>query len=196
MDDARFQEELRRFWDEIARGGPATPGDLDPEFAATIRRLHAMRDVPPPNPAYAKRLRESLMDATSVPVPFDLSQNPIANGLTAPRIGWTLPSVRPAPRTHRGRLVGSLATAALLLVTLVASLVAFGPLRPKPEARLPMMAAVATPSPGQPGCVPLAEPGRSRSRPARPGPSGDGSPGEHLGHRRPQQPVPDFLTRR
>ena len=150
MDEARFQDDLRRFWDEIARGGPATPGNLDPELAATIRRLHAMRDVPPPNPAYARRLRESIMNATSLPIPFESIQNQIANGLTVPQTGWTLPSARPAPPNRRGWPIGSLATAALLLVTLVASLFAFGPLHPKPEQRLPMIAAVATPLPDNP----------------------------------------------
>src|SRR5687768_9598958 len=85
MDDARFRTELRHYWDEIARGEAATPGDLDPDLAALIPRLHALPDVPPPDPTFASRLRESLMHATTTPLPLtDPRTNLGRNGQSAP----------------------------------------------------------------------------------------------------------------
>jgi hypothetical protein len=69
MEYTRFRSELRRFWDEIARGELARPGDLNPELAETIRWLHALDDVPPPDPIYATRLREGLMNAITLSLP-------------------------------------------------------------------------------------------------------------------------------
>ena len=93
MNDARFLTELRRYWDEIARGGPATPGALDPDLAATIRRLHALPDVPPPDPAFANRLEERFMQATTIPLPLaDPRARPGLNGRSAGSARpWTLP---------------------------------------------------------------------------------------------------------
>jgi len=57
MDEVHVDEELRQFWDAVPRDEPATPGDLDPALAETIQALHAFRDVPPPDPTYARRFR-------------------------------------------------------------------------------------------------------------------------------------------
>src|SRR5215216_1417761 len=126
MEDARFRSELRRFWDAIARGEPAASGDLDPELVDTIRRLHALRDVPPPDPTYCMRLRESLMHATSVSLPpADPFTQPVFNGQSAPPARPANLAALPRPR---GRwAVAQLATVALLLLTLISSLLVFGP---------------------------------------------------------------------
>src|SRR5829696_3682499 len=116
MDDARFRDEMRRYWDEIARGEPATPGDLDPELAATIQRLHALRDVPAPTTNYVKRLREDLMHATSTPL--TLTPEVSRNGRTPSHpFQLSVPPVwRPA---RRAWALTQLMTAALVVATLV-----------------------------------------------------------------------------
>jgi hypothetical protein len=126
MEDARFQAELRRVWDEIARGEPATSGNLDPELVDTIQRLHTLGDVPPPDSIYARRLRENLMHTTAIPLP-------LADPLARPGLNGQLPpaartAIRPPLPQVQGRwAVAQLATAALLLLMLVGSLLAFGP---------------------------------------------------------------------
>jgi DNA-binding beta-propeller fold protein YncE len=149
MDDARFQQELRRFWDEIARGEPATPGDLDPELTATIRRLHALRDVPPPDPIYARRLREDLMHTQTAPVLLDPRPRRVPNGSASPRIDWRTSPAFPRRRDRGGWALGSLVAAALLLLMLFGALIALGPLRPGDD-ELPGLAAVGTPVPTAP----------------------------------------------
>jgi streptogramin lyase len=150
MDDARFQDDLRRYWDEIARGGPATPGALDPEVAAAIRRLHALPDVPPPDPIYARQLRETLMHATTISLGrTDVSTNPSGNGRTAPGRRPILPALPVSPARWGP---AQFATALLVLVVLIGSLLAFGAGRPGPEPAEPagFPAVIATPATPEP----------------------------------------------
>jgi sugar lactone lactonase YvrE len=148
MDDARFLTDLRRYWDEIARGGPATRGDLDPRVAATIRRLHTLPDVPPPDPAYARQLRENLMHAGTIPIPRESMQNIVPNGRGVPHIGRQAPQAFAGPWSRRGWTFGALATAALVTVMLVGSLFMFNRFRPFRPEHVPIIvpAIVATPS--------------------------------------------------
>jgi hypothetical protein len=149
MEDARFHAELRRFWDEIARGGPATPGDLDPELVERIRRLHALGDVPPPDPTYATRLRETIMHATAIPLPHpDPLARPNLNGRSTPPARRA--NLRALPVSPGRWVLAQLATAVLLVLVLVGSLIAFGPLRPNSEGDLARLAAVGTPAPMSP----------------------------------------------
>jgi hypothetical protein len=147
MEDTRFRSELRRFWDEMARGEPASPGGLDPELIDTIRRLHALRDVPPPDPTYATRLRESLIYATSVSLPLadPLTRPVLTEQLKPPARRAILP---PLPRPRGRWAVAQLATAALLLLTLISSLLVFGPGRswqPAMPAYLPAISGTPEP---------------------------------------------------
>jgi hypothetical protein len=149
MEDARFQSELRRIWDEVARRAPVTSRDLDPKLVDTIRGLHALRDVPPPDPAYAMRLRERLMHATAIPMPLaDPLTRPVPEGQSTPP---TRPAILlPLPRPRGRWAVAQLATAALLLLTLISSLLIFGlgrPWQPNVPAFLP--AVGGTPEPVQ-----------------------------------------------
>ena len=120
MDDARFHDELRRYWDEIARGGPATPGMLDPELAAVFRRLHAVPDVPPPDPGIARRRREELLRATTVPLAFPPSADPSANGLRAPH---PAPALQSHVVIRRMPLAGFSLVVTILLLALTVALV-------------------------------------------------------------------------
>ena len=128
MEDARLHAELRRYWDELARGELGNPGDIDPDLVQTIQRLHALGDVPPPAPAYATRLRESLMHATALPLPLgDPRARSSLNGRSTP---VARRAIRPWPVPQRPWALSQLATAALLVLVLVSSFLAFGPGRP------------------------------------------------------------------
>jgi outer membrane protein assembly factor BamB len=124
-DDRRHDLEIGRFWNDLVRGGRATPGDLDPTLADTIRRLHALAATPTPASA-RERVRSRLLGQTESTsseehvkfvTPALPRLNP--NGLTAPGARSGLRPALPAPKAHRHWAVGQLATAALLLVTLV-----------------------------------------------------------------------------
>jgi hypothetical protein len=148
MDEARFRNELCRYWDEIARGEPAPPSGLDPELAAIVRRVHALHDVPPPDPAFTNRLEESLMDTTTMSLP--LGGTPDRNGRNAgPGRAGTRRAVLIPPR--RG-VPAYLATALLVLIVVIGSVLAFGVRRPGPQGDTPAIlpaisGAPATPAP-------------------------------------------------
>ena len=44
----RGERELNRFWNDLVRVGGAPAGDLDPDSAALIRRLHSLANAPLP----------------------------------------------------------------------------------------------------------------------------------------------------
>jgi mannose-6-phosphate isomerase-like protein (cupin superfamily) len=146
MDDARFRIELRRYWDEIARGEPATPDDLDPDLAALIRRLHALPDVPPPDPTFARQLRESLMHATTTPLPLTDPRTSLRrNGQSAPPVrrpilsGFPVSPVRWAP--------AYLVTALLVMLVLIGSVLVIGPGRPVSQDHIPLFLAAISGTP-------------------------------------------------
>jgi DNA-binding beta-propeller fold protein YncE len=121
MDEARFRDELRRYWDEIARDGRAVPGQLDLDLVAVIRRLHAARDVAPPDPAYARRLRAQLIAADSAPLPLTPASQRSPNGHAGPQPGWSQQAL-PSSGIHRPWGVGPLAVAALFTLILLIGL--------------------------------------------------------------------------
>src|SRR5215211_8846113 len=128
MADPRLHEGLRRYWDELVRGGPATPSDLDPTLTATIRQFHALGNEAPDS-AYARRLREELMHAQTVPLPADGRRLMPLNGHAVPRPTRPYLPRFPVTRERRRWAFAQLATAMLLLVTLLAIFVAFRPER-------------------------------------------------------------------
>jgi hypothetical protein len=132
MTDPNLLDDMRRYWDELVQGKSAKPGELDPQLASLIQQLHAQRDVvPPPDPAYARHLREDLMnqtaDAGTVPLIPPSVAVPAPNGRTQPR-SWRA-SVLPGmeSRTHRRWRLGPFATAVLVLLVLGLVYVVFGP---------------------------------------------------------------------
>jgi outer membrane protein assembly factor BamB len=72
-DEPREQDQLRRFWDGVVQGAPGAPDGLDPSLAETVRRLHALNDLPWPDPGFAertwRRLQSDLGTASIVVVP-------------------------------------------------------------------------------------------------------------------------------
>src|SRR4051812_13291162 len=128
MSDSRLHDDLGRFWDVLARGKPATPSDLDPQVASTIRQLQALGNEKP-DPAYARRLREGLLHAQTVPLPANGLRPVSPNGHAVPRpTRLYLPSF-PNSRERRRWATAQIATAILILITLIAIFVAFRPER-------------------------------------------------------------------
>ena len=126
------REQLERFWDELNRGGGADTTAIDPMLAATVRHLRALHQPPAIDPAFQRRLKANLLGrplpasvltglvavdpfAASAPVSPNGHQLPLPSRMVdAPASGQTL----------RRWTVAQLATAALIVVTLVSSLIA------------------------------------------------------------------------
>jgi hypothetical protein len=139
------EKSVDRFWDQIVQGrdGEIDGGDLPLPDVATIRRFHAADDRPEPSPAFARRLWEDLSRASAIPTVPDPSRRAGANGHMGPVT--LVPLVTPTSSTGPRSWATSLATAALVLLTLLGSYVAFGgPLRQRWEERSAFIPAVAT----------------------------------------------------
>ena len=147
-------ERLRAYWDGVVRGDPTVPDDLDPDTVAMVQQLHAWYRPPLPDSAFHVRLQEELMTnaAVSSRLAAPWSAGPIAtspNGRSAP-VSTRLLQRRPLAAP--GRMLSYLASAALVVVTLVVTYLAFGPSGPAgtdtgPSANLPALLAPATPAP-------------------------------------------------
>jgi hypothetical protein len=122
-DDMERDEAIDRFWDQIAEGHAGFAGDLDPADAATIRFLHARDDRPRPEPVFRSQLREELVSAPATSVSSRPSPLPLPNGrVSQPR--WDGP--REQAVASRRWSLAPLATAALLVLTLVGGFVVSG----------------------------------------------------------------------
>ncbi len=137
---------LDHLWDRVSCGQDGGTELRDSADLAAIRAIHANTQRPEPSPAFARRLREDLMHAA----PLDtISDDLMRPGLHGRRGGSPLPLlalVHPFPREQRWSI--SLATAALVLLVILGSYLAFGgPLPGKtPEEPAILPALEATPS--------------------------------------------------
>ena len=77
FDAERQVDPLGDFWNEVVAGRPATPDDLDPDLAATVRRLQADGTAPAPDPAFAARLCGNLMSQSFSARPTLLSPDSV-----------------------------------------------------------------------------------------------------------------------
>jgi hypothetical protein len=152
-DERADVERLRRYWDGVVQGTPTNADDLDAASTAVVRRLHELYQPPLPDPAFRQRLQEEYMNATTVqpriatpPTGDDRATSP--NSWTAP-----VPYHRSPPPwffADRGRVLSHLATAALLLLTLVSAYRLFvaphggGP--SEPRTTLPAVASTPAPT--------------------------------------------------
>lgn len=139
-------ERLRVYWDGVVQGDLTVPEDLDPSTVAMVQQLHAWYRPPLPNLAFRTRLQEELMNSAAVSPLGAASKAPWSGSqvTTNPR-GWSVPA-------GRGRVLGYLTSAALVLVTLVVGYLAFGPSRhvgapTGPSTNIPALQAPATPAP-------------------------------------------------
>ncbi|MCA9877437.1 MAG: hypothetical protein KC442_06640 [Thermomicrobiales bacterium] len=141
MDNPRSLHGLRRYWEAIALGQPAAPGDLDPELAALVQRLHATPDVPPPDPSFAHHLREHLMHATTAPVvPASAPPNGHLPGSFIPERFLPLAAPR---HTSRAWPIVQIAVVLLLLAAIIGAYVIAQRPRPAPT----FTPAIGTPAP-------------------------------------------------
>lgn len=115
---------LGRYWDALVQGRSADPAGLDPALAAAVRHLHAHDDALAADRRFADHLLEDLMHVTTQ---RNRSAVDLAPGLS--QVPANRAAVRPMPRTgtpEPRQALAQFATAALLLLTVAASLVAFG----------------------------------------------------------------------
>jgi quercetin dioxygenase-like cupin family protein len=125
-------ERFARYWDALAEGAPGEPDLPDPALAATVARLSALDLAPDIDPAFQRRLEARLLDTggASGIVPatplLPVSGSPIdasPNGRVVVPPGRVSAAGSPRPIPWRWGL-SQLATAALLLLTLLGSLIA------------------------------------------------------------------------
>jgi mannose-6-phosphate isomerase-like protein (cupin superfamily) len=153
------EAQISRTWDAIARGiAPEDPESSDPTFIETMRRLRELGEQPRPDPTFADRLEDDLMRAMTsnlALLPPLVTPTDVPNG----RLSLISPLTQlPNLRSSRRRwALAQLATAALVLLTLLGSFVALrAPLRfTDPDTRpaiIPamddnaMVSAVGTPA--------------------------------------------------
>ncbi|MFN8590312.1 MAG: hypothetical protein U0031_02540 [Thermomicrobiales bacterium] len=124
-------DRLSAHLDAVVTGAPPQPTALDPAMAESVDRFFAADDAPSPPPGLADRVWEDLL--------FQTNARPVGNPrevLGPSRDDTARPSagrLNQPPRDHTPpsrRMLTHLATAALVLLTLVGSLLALrGPLR-------------------------------------------------------------------
>ncbi len=142
---------LVRYWDDLVQGAQPDSTDLDPALVDAIRRLGSRDDAPPPTPAFVTRLREELMETAPGFRPGSSTLHFLLVSAPNGRVAWPLPRLLSRPGASRSRrILTQLATAALLLLTLAASLVAYGALHLGAGSRLTMLPAIDTPIPDPP----------------------------------------------
>ena len=118
---------IDRYWDAIIRG--ERPADhIDRALAETIFQMHEIDDAPMPDPDFVARLERNLVPATH-PLSSDVRAT-LHGAATAPN-GTVSRHLLPRPASPHtiplGRgVLAPLASAALLVLTLVAGFVAFG----------------------------------------------------------------------
>ena len=120
-------DRLNEHLDAVATGDTARSSNIDGAIAATVERFFTADDAPGPPPGLAEHLWHQIMPEST---PVDLV--PLIPALLPDRNGRTPIEIRPATLSHRGpSALAYLATAALVLLTLVGALVALrGSLRP------------------------------------------------------------------
>jgi hypothetical protein len=140
-------EAIDRFWDQVTQGRVDAAGDLDPADATTIRYLHATDDRPGPTLDFRRHLREELMHAHAVPISRDPSLPLLANGRASQLWPATPQRLPPSQRRWAPAL---LATAALVLLTLVASLLVVASGRPGRQPLAPALLPAISATPATP----------------------------------------------
>jgi hypothetical protein len=143
-------DTLREAWDRLVRGERDDLAGLDAADAAVLHRLHALYRPPGPDPAFVAHLEEEIMIPMTVPMP--------SRSIAAPPMSMngrvlTTPQQRLAPRSalHPSRLLAHVTLAALLVLTLIGSYLAFWPHPQQPHRAAHLPAVVSSPvaTPGE-----------------------------------------------
>jgi quercetin dioxygenase-like cupin family protein len=121
-------DEASRVWDAVVRGTAADATAFDPTLVETIRRLQLLGEQLHTDPRFAAQLEETLMHAMNptpvAPSPLGRTLTTVPNGRSPRGVLREAPLHRDAPHAHGA--LAYLATAALILLTLIASYVVFG----------------------------------------------------------------------
>lgn len=117
-------ERFDRYLTDLAQGRAGIDDGLDPALAATARRIKALDTAPPPDAAFLRRLGAELM-----PPPGEIApdrQPPLGRTATNGRVpSRSLPVTVRWPTRYQG-WSSAMATAALVLLTIVGSVFVFG----------------------------------------------------------------------
>jgi sugar lactone lactonase YvrE len=124
----RDRDRLNRYWNALNRG--AAPEELarlveplDPTVIAAIDRARALHRRRRPDPAFATRLEQTIMDAFATSsagsVPLQATTPAVTNGRSGARerSGWTLSL--PVSRERRRWLIAQVATAVIVIIGLL-----------------------------------------------------------------------------
>jgi hypothetical protein len=127
-DPIAEEQALGEFWDALTRAEQPSAAALDSSLTRTIQRLHVLDDARAPNPAFVGRLERELMDLSESATLFGPFQRAPRQNFAMNGHADTPFPLRKLSRRERSPRpwTTSLATAALVLITLVGSLVAFG----------------------------------------------------------------------
>lgn len=152
--DVPLAHAIDRYWDEVFQGSPAgsDPEALDPDLAATVRRVHALNVAPTADRVFASRLWADLMGAQGIaggdrPRPT-VDPAPSGRAVATPLRPAPVPFGAP-PTRHRWGLA-RLATAVVLLLVFGLVYIASGPNRSDDGRRAALPAMVlptGTPAP-------------------------------------------------
>jgi DNA-binding beta-propeller fold protein YncE len=144
------------YWDALVLGQETTGINLDPDVAEAIRRFQALAAAPPSTAR--ERVWQTVHAAAAIQRE---SEDPMQPSVVLDRSRPLLSRIRPGavPLPWRGRthwLLAQLATAALLVVTLVASFLVFGPSRGNRGSEAPAFIPAISATPEMVG-APVAE---------------------------------------
>jgi outer membrane protein assembly factor BamB len=180
--DPALDRSINRYWDEVFGGDPAgsAPEPLDPDLAATVRRVHELDTAPPANPVFASRLWEELMHGQGIAGQVSLRPALPLRGATSPPRTPLRSWVRGGSDSRQHMVFAQIATALLIVVTLAAIYFAFfhgdqpahQPATPPPPTAIP--APTVAPAAGD---WPMFLGDAARSNVASAGPVA--RPGEH-----------------
>ena len=148
------EARLSRFWDGVVRERPSPRNGhaLESDLEATVHRLHALDQVPAPDPALATHVWEELMAASETAAATMNGEAAIA---TVPAHHRPHARVGSAPTPRRWPRLAELATAAIVLLTLAMGVLVYRADGPPPVRLNP---------------VGLASPGATQAPPATPPP--------------------------
>jgi hypothetical protein len=155
-------DRLNEHLDAVVTGEAARFGDLEPELTTAVEGFFAADDAPAPPPGLAEHVWQQLLSLAEVeefaPIGSVLPPNPNGQSAINPRLA-IVPGRSASPRRNGPSTLTYLATAALILLTLVGGFVAFGwsMLLVRPEQRAIILPATErTPEPVLP-TEPLAD---------------------------------------
>jgi hypothetical protein len=135
-EPSRPQDAVGEYWDALNQGVPRSEVPaLDPSLASIIDRVHSLDDAHSPDVDFVTRLEQQIMGSnTSTWFDLSASHTNLTSSANGRREGLVLPLALPRVDRRGRQWMTSLATAALLLLTLVAGYLAFGgALRPRPQ---------------------------------------------------------------